>query len=453
MRSTVKSHLYSLERFSNHQFLYLNSLRPNVPRYIQDFNPDVVIFHYTFMSQRSVPSDFEEQRRRLDYLKQSPARKVVIAQDEQTRSDLLSDFVNDFGVQVVLTPAPASEYSKIYRGVDFEKVTFKTVLTGYVDESAVRKTARLAKRHHGRPIDIGYRSWDPWPFYGRHGRLKGEVGHVFAARAPEYGLKCDISNDYRDAIVGDAWFDFLLNCKYTIGVEGGTSIIDRDGSIATRTFEYMRAHPDASFEQIEAACFPGLDGEFAYYAVSPRHFEAVMTRTCQILIEGEYGGALEAGKHYIPLKRDFSNLDDVLATMKRDDVRQRLVEQAYQDVIASERWTYGAFTSVALDAALSGLDASASKRRPYPWFWTAWNPIDNELWSRKPTLPSLKWLLMRTAWLVLGEERVWRLLVGRHNLVRRMKGLPLIERNEFVHSHYWESYRAEKQRKKAAKSA
>lgn len=38
-----------------------------------------------------------------------------------------------------------------------------------------------------------------------------------------------------------------------------------------------------------------------------------MMRTAQVLLEGYYNGIFEPWKHYIPIKKDCSNLDQVFA--------------------------------------------------------------------------------------------------------------------------------------------
>jgi hypothetical protein len=146
-------------------------------------------------------------------------------------------------------------------------------------------------------------------------------------------------------LYGDDWSRFMARSKYTIGVEGGASILDHDGSLRARVYDYELDHPHASFAEVEAACFPGRDGELKLFAVSPRHLEACVSRTCQVLVRGEYNGVLEAGRHYIPVEPDFSNLDDVLETMRRDDRRHAISEAAFEDVVRGGRWTYRGFVA------------------------------------------------------------------------------------------------------------
>ena len=155
---------------------------------------------------------------------------------------------------------------------------------------------------------------------------------------------------------------FLLSCRYTVGVEGGASVFDGDGSLRRCCERVLANRPGATFEELEAECFPGRDGEVELFALSPRHLEAAATRTCQVLIEGEYGGVLKPDRHYIPLRRDFSNLDDVLATMRRDEDRERIVETAYQDIVASGQWSYPRFVERLEEATLGGPPRGANAR-------------------------------------------------------------------------------------------
>jgi hypothetical protein len=177
---------------------------------------------------------------------------------------------------------------------------------------------------------------------------------VFAEAAPAAGLTADISsgrgagNETKDTLKGDDWYRFLLDCRFTIGVEGGASVLDWDGSINARTHAYLAAHPDASFEEVEAACFPGQDGNLGLMALSPRHLEACATRTCQVLVEGRYNGVLTPGLHYIPLSADLSNISDVLAQMKSEPERIRMVDAAYRDIVDSGDWTYRGFVAKVL---------------------------------------------------------------------------------------------------------
>jgi hypothetical protein len=60
--------------------------------------------------------------------------------------------------------------------------------------------------------------------------------------------------------------------------------------------------------------------------------------------------------HYIPLKKDFSNFDDVLAALKDDGLRRRITDRAYEDMIASGRYGYASLIAdVDRELAAAGL--------------------------------------------------------------------------------------------------
>lgn len=373
IRATSADHLYCFKTYSEHNCFYLNVAVRRVPSYLLRVKFDLIVYTTLFLSGRWDRDGFRQTMRRIEPLKHLDAVQVAMPQDEFLNTDLLCDFINEFGIDYVFSVAPESEWETIYPNVDRERVKFSVVLTGYLDEHTVNKINGLAARRQARSIDIGYRAWRGAPWLGRHGVLKAEIAEVFEQQAPLKGLVTDVSTRPEDTFLGDAWYEFMLRCKYIIGVEGGASILDRDGTIRKRTDEYTRSHPSATFDQIEAECFPGLDGNLRLFAISPRHLEACATRTCQVLVEGSYNGILEPGTHYIELKRDFSNLDEVLESIRRDDLREEITERAYREVVESNRYTYESFvrevTTESLALASTGVNSQDSRDASFVYRW------------------------------------------------------------------------------------
>ena len=370
-RTTILDHLYSFERYSGARCYYVDLAMGSLPRYLLQVPFDLIIFHTNFLSARWNVDMFHKIVNKARPLKDSPAVKVVIPQDEFYYTSVVCDFINEFNVQHVFSVSPPSEWGTIYRSVDFGKVQFHEVLTGYLEKSTLQRIEQAAQAVPRRDLEIGYRAWRAEPWLGRHGFLKTKLAEVFEMEFAQRGVKADISTRAEDTLHGDTWYKFLLRCKYTVGVEGGASILDWDGSARKRTNQYTAAHPQASYEEIEAACFPGLEGSLKLYAISPRHLEACATRTCQILIEGEYNGVLEAGKHYIELKRDFSNLDQIFAQMKDERSREEMVENAYRDIVASGKYHYASFVRQVMEAALGTQNTSQIRAdgKDHWWVW------------------------------------------------------------------------------------
>lgn len=348
LRSTIKDHLYSFQKYSGARCYYLNMAGLKVPKYILNTKFDLVVFHTLFLSKRWSRNFFPKLMQCSKALKTIGRVRIALPQDEFINTDLLCDFINDFAINHVFSVAPASEWKKIYSSVDFNKTLFHTVLTGYLDDTTLQRINQLALASKERPIDIGYRAWHAEAWLGRRGLLKTKIAQLFNEAAKTKSLKIDISTCDKDTFKGDDWFKFLLSCQYTIGVEGGASILDHDGTIREQTTAYLADHPEASFDQVEAACFPGRDGELSLFSLSPRHLEACATRTCQILVEGHYNGILIPGRHYIELKQDFSNLEQVIAKIESQEEWQQITERAYQEVVASGLFTYRGFVNTIL---------------------------------------------------------------------------------------------------------
>ena len=219
---------------------------------------------------------------------------------------------------------------------------------------------RLSRPDRERPIDIGYRGRRPPLDWGGAAQEKYEIAVQFRERAAATGLNLDIETDEHMRIYGRAWPRFIANCKGVLGTESGAEITD----------------------PVSGASVP-------YRTISPRHFEAAALRSVQILYEGRYSGALEPMVHYLPLRKDFSNFDEVIASFRDPAVRQRLVDNAERDLIASGRYDYAAFIA-AVDAELraAGLEpgsGDAARRAAaalYP------GPVQRRLrrWRRAPRI-------------------------------------------------------------------
>ncbi len=352
-RATIRDHLFSFGRYGAHTVSYWNLAVPDAPGYLRRHRFDVVIFHTIFLSARWTPAFFAELAERVRWLASVDAVKVALPQDEFIHTDVLCDFINAMGIDVVGSVAPPSEWDKIYKTVDRSRTRFIELLTGYLDEDTLATIETLASEDTERPVDVCYRAWRAEPWLGRHGFLKTRIADVFALECAARGIRADISTSPDDVVMGDAWFRFLLRSRYTIGVEGGASMLDHDGTLRATTNAYTAAHPDASFDEVEAACFPGRDGELKLFAISPRHLEAAATRTCQVLVEGRYSGLLMPGRHFIELKSDLSNLDSVLKSLGDEQARAAMVDRAYKEVALAPAASYRGFVEAVLGAALS----------------------------------------------------------------------------------------------------
>ena len=263
LRESVADHLYSLRRYSSRPCMFLNLAVRRPPRWLRRVPVDLVVFQTTYLAKRGSPAHRTRLIERARPLKDLGATLVALPQDQYLPPAPLCEFVDELGVEHVFSVAPESEWAAIYPTVDRSRTRISHVLTGYLDPQTVAAVERAASANgRERPLDVGYRAKDLPAWLGRHAKLKADVGRAFADAAPAHGLNVDISTRPEDTLIGDDWMHFLLSCRYTIGVEGGASILDHDGSIRRCCERVLAERPDATFEELERECFPGRDGEF-----------------------------------------------------------------------------------------------------------------------------------------------------------------------------------------------
>ncbi len=349
--NTVLDHIGAFRRYSRHDVHLFN------PRLVSDSTLldldafDVVILHYSIF----VISENYLSPRFRDKVRQYKGLKVQFIQDEHRRVDQMTEMMRHLGIQVLFTLLPRGEVRKVYSVERLPAVELVHSLAGYVPESLEDVSAPILE---ARPIDIGYRG-RTLPFWlGRVAQEKAWIGQGILGAAGRYGWKCDIGWSEGDRIYGAHWTRFVASCKATLGTESGASITDYDGSIERRTKQYLAAHPDADFEQVFEAVLRPHEGNVQFNAVSPRIFEAVALRTALILFPGEYSGVIQPWVHYIPLSKDFSNLDEVNARLRDRAFLATMTETAHRDLIASGRYSYRRF----MDEVDAVLERCASPR-------------------------------------------------------------------------------------------
>jgi hypothetical protein len=139
--------------------------------------------------------------------------------------------------------------------------------------------------------------------------------------------------------VGDAWIRLLGASRAVAGVEGGSSLIDPAGDLPMEDMTPQDTGAGAAAWTPPPSAI-ALSGATELRALSPRHLEAAVTRTFQVLVEGDYSGALQAGSHYQPVRRDLSNIDAALDQSRDLAHVQAMVDRAYDEIVASGRYSW-----------------------------------------------------------------------------------------------------------------
>ena len=230
-----------------------------------------------------------------------------------------------------------------------------------------------------RPIDIGSRVMKYMPHLGDDDRNR--IADRFVELGREGKIKIDISNNRLNR---SGWANFLNLCKGTVSTEAGSWFIEHDDATveAIRRYVHQRSggilipndsrlwqladvvpvwlrrgsklflrtfkvqyetlvNQGQSYADIHSRFFEDKPHPPVYgKCISSRHFEAIGTKTCQIMFRGRFNDILKPDQHYLPLNDDFSNLQDILVCFCDPTQRRAIVEQAYAHVMDAHTYAH-----------------------------------------------------------------------------------------------------------------
>ena len=202
------------------------------------------------------------------------------------------------------------------------------------------------------------------PYMGSGSIEKAVIGDRFKQLAAGTGLRLDIDTSETGRLYGESWYRFLGRCRAVLGVESGTSYLDLEDEVSRDYAARLADGRPVTLEALQQGPLGRWDHNFSYRTISPRHFEAAAFRICQVMFEGEYSGVLAPMVHYVPLKKDFSNLEEVIAIIGDDGARGDIVENAHRDLIRSGEYSYQRFVAgVDDDLVASGLETSVEPKQ------------------------------------------------------------------------------------------
>lgn len=341
----LSHHVFALRKnCPGHNCLYHDATLP-LPGYVVEQSFDAIVLDVSFLAARWVGADFLLARKNAyAFVRDSSAVKIAFPQDEYDCNVLLDDWMCEWKVDVVFSVISSGWeilYPRYHQSGDI-----RLGYTGYIDETLLD---RPVKPFSGRSIDIGYRAKKLPPYFGRIGETKWTIGRDVALQGRRAGLAVDIELGDAGTLLGDAWLDFIGNSKFTLGANSGSSLLDPTGDIQRNVRAFVADHPDASFDEVEAACFPGIEGRYSFTAISPRVLEAALLGSAQILVDGEYSGIVKPEDHFIPIRSDASNFSEVIDAMSDADAVERMIGRCREAILSVDALRYRNKARMVLD--------------------------------------------------------------------------------------------------------
>ena len=362
--STVYEHLESFARYSRSRvfFAHQDTLR-NTATDLHLF--DVVVVHYSIR----LPFD-QIAEATAQSLVDFGGLKVLFIQDEYDFTHRAWHWMKRLGVRLVFSSVPTPSIPQVYPTSEFDDVRFVNNLTGYVPSALSSLPASVPPS--ARTVAVGYRG-RPLPIrYGLLCQQKTLVAQMVRAYCASKGISHDIDWKEEARLYGARWHEFIASCRAMLGTESGSNVFDWDGSLVTRIAAHREANPDATDADVYAAVISAAETPGLMNQVSPRIFEAIACRTALILVEGSYSGIVSPDRHFIPLKADGSNLDEVFERVADGRALDEMTDRAYQEVIAPGTHSYSTFVAMVDDQIERRVRELGTRAAAVPW--TSYSP-------------------------------------------------------------------------------
>jgi len=319
-----------------------------IPRHV---SPDAVILTYDTLAFRTWPIWNQLVNRIMPLIESTPVR-IAFPQDDYTNCQILDEFFSSAKMKHVYSPIN-SDLEVLYPQSTSRSIRFAEALTGYVDDNFTKREAKFSRPFALRKLDLGQRVRLLDPHLGSRAAQKAEIAVQFAAAAKDMGFSCDVSTSPKDVLLGENWFQFLGNTRFTVGAKGGASIVDPRGKLADKVRRLRARHPHLSRRELgdRLNLSDVMCGDFS--AVSPRLFEAAAMGTCQILLRDHYFDGFEPWRHYVPLDSGGAIDPRVWKVMRDIDLAGEIVRASQAFLLETERFTYAKFLAqVALETGI-----------------------------------------------------------------------------------------------------
>jgi len=327
--NVVREHIRGFSQHSNHRVHIVNTRIIKSPDQKAASSFDAVLIHYSIFVIAGTYLSTAWQ----EFISTFHGPVAVIHEDEYQNINTFTQKFRDLQVGAIFSCLDSTaNLERVYGQTALPRDTVLfSCLPGYIPRDLLCASSPPTSERH---CHIVYRGRTLRPELGRFAQEKRLIGERVLAVAPEYELKCDISSEEDARIYGDDWPRFLQSGKAMLGVEGGASVFDFDGSITTAVAAYMQVNPNAEFEEIWSNVLAKHEGNIEFRTITPKFFEAIAAKTVLVLYPGKYRNVLIPNRHYIPLERDGSNISEVVAKLKDDGYLQEMADRTHEEILS-----------------------------------------------------------------------------------------------------------------------
>ena len=388
---TVKDYVDAFRKYSRNNVHYMHAYSNTMPQFSFDEYDAIIITYSCRLCYLELWSPHVREA-----IAAFPGLKIAMPQDEYQETNKLRDGLCELGIKLVFTCVPEDKIDWVYPSQLFPGVRFERILTGYVPNHLRSMPRRQLPPMTDRPNWIGYRGRSIGHNFGDLAFFKAEIGPRFKRACELRSVPNDIAWSEEARIYQDKWYAFTTSCRATLGTPSGSNVFDFDGSIERDCKTLIAAAPDTSYASYRPT-IAHKEAEIDMGQASPRIFEAAALGTVLVLLEGQYSGVVIPGIDCIMVRKDFSNIDDVLDQIGDISHMQKVADAAYHNIIASNNWSYESFiekidTSIEnqLEAGRDDVQINSQRLKPKKAFDTAF--IEARSLKSQMQYPMSQWL-------------------------------------------------------------
>ncbi len=331
---TVIDSLNAFKQYSSHNIIPVAYNDEGKFKILESY--DVLVFHYYGQVYRRFSSFF------LKKINKFKGLKVFFAQDEYDLLQMNREKYGVAGADILYSVYSEDEriQNKLYPKGILPSVQIEKYLTGYVP-----KLNQTPVQISQRKCFCFYRGNSLGMAYGSLGYEKIEIGKRMKKALSGAGMELDIEVCIEKQIYGPVYLQRMGEAKTTLLTESGSSILDCDFDQRLNIINEIKQNPglDFSYFKEKYADFFQKEDADINGVIAPKAFEAIACKTAIIAYEGKYSRVLKPDVHYISLKKDWSNMADVIEKMQDDKFLQSMVDAAYRDVVLSGKFSYQRF--------------------------------------------------------------------------------------------------------------
>ena len=400
----VRQHLLAIKRHSSHSVSYAGATFDCKAEFPLELFDALVIHFSVRMPFATMSPDF------VDRVASFSGPKILLIQDEYDMPRKACILIRKLGVQTIFTTVPEEYRHHFYPPGELPGVDFKSCLTGYIpDELPLELVKPLAER----PVWLAYRGRKLPVWYGQLGFEKSAIAKRMKTECAARGVRHDIEWEEDKRISGTAWFDFVVGARATLGTESGANVMDAWGEIRRDAEVLASKRPKLSEEELYELVVAPHENNVRMNQISPKIFETIALKTGLVLFEGTYSNVIWPDEHFIPLRKDYANVDDVFTQLADVDHMQGMVDRAYEHVDVGGAYGYGKFVKD-IDDAIETLSTFVPRPPRLQTFALVRSDSPESSWAAiTPHLPLSAPILVRRRPIVSGRVRtVWKALPG-----------------------------------------